>query len=190
MKRICRNCAGWDSHGGGSKCGWTLEAIDPDEDRSDCPGYAIESKSAEAEIERLRHLAEAEGFDPRRPRIVCLCGSTRFYREFQRANYEETMAGRIVLSVGFYMHSSLAAHGETWGCTPEQKEALDELHFRKIELADEVLVINVGGYVGWSTSREVAYAEALGKLIRWREPVEGSSGPDSGPKGLRNENAE
>ncbi len=72
-----------------------------------------------------------------KPKIVCLCGSTRFYREFQRANYEETMAGRIVLSVGFFMHASEDAHGETWGCTSEQKIALDELHLRKIDLADE-----------------------------------------------------
>jgi len=78
-----------------------------------------------------------------RPRIVVLCGSTKFYQEFQRANYEETMAGHVVLSVGFYMHSSQAAHGETFGCTPEQEEALDALHLKKIEMADEVLVLNV-----------------------------------------------
>lgn len=104
-----------------------------------------------------------------RPKIVCLCGSTRFYKEFQRANYEETMAGRIVLSVGFYMHESEAAHGEKWGCTPEQKIALDALHMRKIELADEVLVINVGGYVGESTRNEIKHAKSLGKPIRWLE---------------------
>jgi hypothetical protein len=107
-----------------------------------------------------------------RPVIVCLCGSTRFYKEFQRANYEETMAGRIVLSVGFYMHASEDAHGERWGCTPEQKITLDELHFRKIELADEVLVINVGGYVGESTRNEIDHARSLGKPIRWLEPAQ------------------
>lgn len=104
-----------------------------------------------------------------RPKIICLCGSTRFFREFQRANYEETMAGRIVLSVGFYMHSALDAHGENWGCTPEQKVALDELHLRKIDLADEVLILNVDGYIGASTSRELAYARAQGKSIRFLE---------------------
>jgi hypothetical protein len=88
---------------------------------------------------------------------------------FQRVNYEETMAGRIVLSVGFYMHASEAAHGETWGCTPEQKKALDELHLRKIDLADEVFVINVGRYVGESTAREIRYAMAPGKPVRWLE---------------------
>jgi hypothetical protein len=104
-----------------------------------------------------------------RPTIVCLCGSTRFYAAFQAANYRETMAGRIVLSVGFYPHSAEQAHGEAIGCTPGQKAALDALHLRKIDLADEVLVINVAGYVGESTAREIAYARQLGKPIRWWE---------------------
>lgn len=119
-------------------------------------------------------LAEERARLAHGPTIVCLCGSTRFYREFMRANYEETMAGRIVLSVGFYMHSSQDAHGETWGCTPEQKKALDELHFRKIELADEVLILNVRGYIGESTGRELAHAKSLGKTIRFLEPVQAS----------------
>lgn len=107
--------------------------------------------------------------DQHRPKVVCLCGSTRFYDAFQRANYDETMAGNIVLSVGFYMHSEGQVHGQTIGCTPEQKEALDQLHMRKIDLADEVLVLNVGGYYGESTQREIKYAETHGKPIRWLE---------------------
>lgn len=103
------------------------------------------------------------------PRIVCLCGSTRFYKEFQRANHDETGKGNIVLSVGFYMHSAADAHGEDWGCTPEMKVKLDALHFRKIELADEILVINVGGYIGKSTRSEINYAKSLRKPIRWLE---------------------
>lgn len=106
------------------------------------------------------------------PKIVCLCGSTRFYQQFQRANYEETMAGNIVLSVGFYMHRSEIAHGETWGCTADQKIALDELHKRKIDLADEVFVLNVGGYIGESTRSEIEYAKRLGMPIRYLEPIE------------------
>lgn len=108
---------------------------------------------------------------PEVPTIVCLCGSTRFYKEFQRANYEETMAGRIVLSIGFAVHSSEEAHGESLGCSPEQKVQLDQLHFRKIELADEVLILNVGGYIGHSTRNELNHALALGKVIRYLEPV-------------------
>lgn len=102
--------------------------------------------------------------------IVCLCGSTRFYDAFQRANYEETMASRIVLSVGFYPHSSEQAHGEGVGATSDDKRKLDELHLDKIDLADEVLVLNVGGYVGDSTKNEIRHARATGKPIRWLEP--------------------
>lgn len=113
-----------------------------------------------------------------RPTIVCLCGSTRFYGAFQRAQYEETMAGRIVLSVGFYRPSPESEservryehHGENIGCTPEQKIALDALHLKKIDLADEVLILNVGGYIGESTARELAYARELVKVVRFLEP--------------------
>lgn len=106
-----------------------------------------------------------------RPTIVTLCGSTRFYDAWQRANYEETMAGRIVLMVGFYPHSQNQAHGEQVGCTPEQKIALDELHMRKIDLADEILVLNCENYIGASTAREIAYAQSLGKRVRYLEEV-------------------
>lgn len=105
-----------------------------------------------------------------RPKIVCLCGSTRFYQQFQEANYQETMAGRIVLSVGFYPHAQKEAHHEERGCTPEQKIALDVLHKQKIDLADEILVLNVGGYIGTSTRSEIRHAVATGKPVRWLEP--------------------
>ncbi len=103
------------------------------------------------------------------PTIVCLCGSTRFKDAFDEANYQETMAGRIVLSVGFFMHASGNRHGESIGATPEQKIALDELHKRKVELADEVLILNVGGYIGSSTKGELNHAIKLGKRIRYLE---------------------
>lgn len=102
--------------------------------------------------------------------VVCLCGSTRFYQAFQEANYQETMAGKIVLTVGFYPHATAEMHGETIGITPEQKADLDTLHLDKIAMADEVLILNVDGYVGDSTRREIAYARALGKPVRWLEP--------------------
>jgi hypothetical protein len=103
-----------------------------------------------------------------KPAVVCLCGSTRFKDTFDEANYRETMAGRIVYSVGFFVHSK---HGESIGCAPEQKVALDELHKRKIDLSDEILVLNVGGYVGESTRSEIAYAMAHGKIIKYLEAV-------------------
>jgi hypothetical protein len=108
----------------------------------------------------------------KRPTIVCLCGSTRFFAAFQQANYEETMAGRIVLSVGFYPHAALEhGHGEGVGHDSTQKVALDALHLQKIDLADEVLVLNVRGYIGSSTRREIAHAEATGKPIRYLESL-------------------
>jgi hypothetical protein len=106
-----------------------------------------------------------------RPKIICLCGSTKFKEAFDDANYHETMKGKIVLSVGFCMHASGNRHGEYIGCTPEQKIALDELHKQKIDLADEVLILNVDGYIGDSTRSELEYAQKLNKKIRFLEPV-------------------
>jgi hypothetical protein len=105
------------------------------------------------------------------PRIVCLCGSTRFMEAFQRVNLEQTLAGRIVLSVGCNTKSDadLTQAGEL---TEELKRKLDNLHLRKIDLADEILVLNVGGYIGESTRREIEYARATGKTIGWLETPE------------------
>lgn len=108
----------------------------------------------------------------KRPEIVCLCGSTRFYDAFQEANYKFTMRGKIVLSVGFFHHKSKDVHGEGVGCSEEQKILLDELHKRKIDLADSIFVINVNGYIGESTRSEIEYAQAHGKNIEYLEPIE------------------
>lgn len=89
-------------------------------------------------------------------------------------NYLETMKGNIVLSVGFYPHAVAEVHGEGVGITPEQKEALDQLHLRKIEIADEVLILNCGGYIGSSTARELAHARSLGKVVRFLEEEQAS----------------
>lgn len=106
---------------------------------------------------------------PTIPTIVCLCGSTRFYQEFQEANFRETMKGKIVLTVGFYSHTEWAnrQHGEVVGITLEEKGQLDELHKRKIDLADEVLILDVGGYIGESTMSELEYAQRKGKVVRF-----------------------
>lgn len=100
-----------------------------------------------------------------RPLRVCLCGSTRFREAFEQAMRTETLAGKIVLSTG-----GIYGHQEAMDMGGPVKAMLDELHLRKIDLADEVLVLNVGGYVGESTRREIAYARSLGtKSIRWLE---------------------
>lgn len=103
-----------------------------------------------------------------RPTIVCLCGSTRFSDAFHEANLRETLAVKIVLSIGcdFKSDTDLLLAGDL---TEADKARLDELHLRKIDLADEILVLNVGGYIGESTSREIAYAKMVGKRIRYLE---------------------
>lgn len=113
-----------------------------------------------------------------RPDIVCLCGSTRFYDAFQQANYDLTMQGHIVLSVGFYPHAKAEhGHGEGVGHDSAEKVALDELHKRKIDLADEVFVLNVDGYIGESTRGEIEYAEKIGRPVRYLEEVAGGETP-------------
>ena len=96
-------------------------------------------------------------------KIICLCGSTKFKEAFEKANREETLKGNIVLSVGAFPH----CEGD-W-ITKEQKELVDKLHFKKIELADEILILNVGGYIGESTNNEIEYAKSKRKIIRFLE---------------------
>ncbi len=138
---------------------------------------AVRVSEALSALSAPQPAAPGDGEAVRRPRIVCLCGSTRFYDAFQEANYQLTMAGKIVLSVGFYPHSKAQhGHGEGVGHDSAEKVALDELHKRKIDLADEVLVLNVGGYIGESTRGEVSYAERLGKPVAYLEPLDAAKG--------------
>lgn len=125
-------------------------------------------------IERNQYLKPKEGTDPKdnhfeyyeRPVIVCLCGSTRFKDQFVVAAREETLAGKIVLSVGMF------GHAEAVDMNGPVKKDLDELHLRKIDLADEVLILNLGGYIGESTARELTHAKRCHKTIRYLEPVD------------------
>lgn len=102
------------------------------------------------------------------PHIICLCGSTRFSEEFKKQNLEETLVGNIVLSIGCdtKSDSDLLRLGQL---TEEAKEKLDSLHKRKIDLADSILVLNVGGYIGNSTRSEIEYAKKIGKKIYYLE---------------------
>jgi hypothetical protein len=104
------------------------------------------------------------------PTIVCLCGSTRFTLDFAKTNMAETLAGRIVLAPGVFGHDDYPPGATSAVASELVKGDLDTLHFRKIDLADEILVVNPGGYVGSSTRREIEYAEATGKPVRWLEP--------------------
>ncbi|MCX4231739.1 hypothetical protein [Streptomyces ortus] len=101
-----------------------------------------------------------------RPPIVVLCGSTRYWEQFAEATLYETAAGRIVLAPGCNLKQSHPLWAD-----PVQadrlKQVLDDLHLRKIDLADEVLVVCPDGYIGDSTAREIAYSRSLGKPIRY-----------------------
>jgi hypothetical protein len=110
-----------------------------------------------------------------RPKIVCLCGSTRFKSAYEEANYRETLKGNIVLSVGAYMHHDSNGNLLKVGdlemplITEDQKKMLDKLHFEKIKLADEILVLNVDGYIGESTRNEIDFARRMDKVIKYLE---------------------
>jgi uncharacterized protein len=137
------------------------------------PGPVSAPSGFLGQLNRLRQALARHGWitqsPMQRPRIVVLCGSSRFYEQYRLATYQESLAGHIVLSLGFYPRDD-RPHWQNNGVTPEQKTALDALHLRKIELADEVLLIAPGGYVGSSTAGELAYARSLGKPIRAWEP--------------------
>ena len=103
--------------------------------------------------------------------VITLCGSTRFKAEFMEAQKRLTLEGNIVISVGLFGHSG---DQEVWdnmdeGTLTKTKEMLDDMHKRKIDMADSIFVINVGEYIGESTKSEIEYAKTHGKLIEYLE---------------------
>ena len=93
-------------------------------------------------------------------KVITLCGSTKFKAEFMNVQKELTLKGYIVISVGCFGHS-----GDV--ITDEQKIMLDNMHKRKIDMADEIFVINVGGYIGKSTKSEIEYAKSHNKKVNY-----------------------
>ena len=96
--------------------------------------------------------------------VITLCGSTRFKEQYLEAQKRLTLEGNIIISVGLFGHSG---DDETW--EPGIKEMLDNMHKRKIDMADAIYVINVGGYIGESTRSEIEYAKAHGKQVMYLE---------------------
>jgi hypothetical protein len=110
--------------------------------------------------------------------IVTLCGSTRFPTAFELANMHLSTRGHTVISVGLFGHTDqppgakfLTSDGDE---STDEKQALDMLHYRKIDLADAIYVVNPGGYVGSSTRREITYATKHGKQVLWMFPPDGA----------------
>lgn len=109
-----------------------------------------------------------------RPRIITLCGSSRFPEAFHLVNAHFSMQGIVVISLGLFGHVDapvgarfLTSDGNE---QTNEKRALDQLHYRKIDISDGIFVVNVGGYVGSSTRREIAYALSQGKSVEWLFP--------------------
>ena len=105
-------------------------------------------------------------------KVITLCGSIRFKDEFLRVQKELTLQENIVISVGLFGHSGDA---EVWenmdeGTLTKTKEMLDDMHKRKIDMSDEIFVINVGGYIGDSTKSEIEYAKSTNKKVNFLEP--------------------
>ena len=96
--------------------------------------------------------------------VITLCGSTRFKEQFLEAQKRLTLEGTIVISVGLFGHSG---DEEVW--KEGTKEMLDDMHKRKIDMADAIYVINVGGYIGSSTRSEIEYAKKQGKQVLYLE---------------------
>ena len=95
-------------------------------------------------------------------KIITLCGSTKFKEEFIAEQKRLTLEGNIVISVGLFGHSG---DNEVW--SESTKEMLDDMHKRKIDLADEIFVINPSGYIGASTRSEIEYAESADKPVNY-----------------------
>jgi len=95
-------------------------------------------------------------------KVITLCGSTKFREEFLAEQKRLTLEGNIVISVGLFGHS-----GDTEVWLEETKIMLDDMHKRKIDMADEIFVINVGGYIGESTKNEIEYALNTGKAVKY-----------------------
>ena len=100
-------------------------------------------------------------------KIITLCGSTKFKEQYIEAQKRLTLEGNIVISVGLFGHSG---DDEVW--TEGTKAMLDDMHKRKIDLADEIFVVNVGGYIGESTRSEIEYAKSQGKDVKFLEQVD------------------
>ena len=99
-------------------------------------------------------------------KVITLCGSTKFKEEYLNAQKQLTLEGNIVISVGLFGHRG---DNEVW--SEGTKAMLDDMHKRKIDMADEIFVINVGGYIGESTQSEIEYAKSTGKGVKFLEQL-------------------
>lgn len=129
--------------------------------RSYMAGQKSKPTLSDREIEQM---AEREKL---KPKVVCFCGSTRFAEYFMIHRWELEKQGIITLGINI-LPNNYFVEGNSHGAEQEGvKEILDELHKRKIDLSDEVFVLDVDGYIGESTRNEINYAESIGKPIKY-----------------------
>lgn len=105
------------------------------------------------------------------PEIICLCGSSRFIDHMAVLAWEFEKRGAICLSLHLLpaWYTNQADHQAEFEGIADR---MDELHLRKIDLANKVVVVDVGGYIGDSTKREIAYAKATGKPVEFLSQLE------------------
>ncbi len=94
-------------------------------------------------------------------KVITLCGSTKFKEEFERVNAQLTLQGHVVISLGFFEQS------EGIDITEEQVKLFEKIHLKKIDLSNEIYVIDVNGYIGESTRNEIIYAKQTGKAVSY-----------------------
>ena len=129
------------------------------------------------DIEQRKEFLKKIGYEPggqprleeKHPIIVCLCGSTKFIKEYDEQMLRLTLQGCVVLTVGTHNKDLARKYADNF---EDKKEMLDELHKRKIDLCDFIYVLNINGYIGESTKSEIEYAMHEGKDIFYMEPVE------------------
>lgn len=98
-------------------------------------------------------------------KVITLCGSTKFKQQFEEVNARLTMEGNIVISVGVFSHANKVE------LTNRQKEQLDKIHKQKIDMSDEIFVVNVGGYIGDGLKDEIKYAKLHGIPVKYLEEI-------------------
>lgn len=100
-------------------------------------------------------------------KVICLCGSTKHKQDFERVNADLTLAGNVVLSVGYFHHVDKRDID-----IDKAKIVLDDIHKQKIDMSDEVFIVNPDNYIGESTKSEIRYALAKGKVIKSMRPID------------------
>ncbi len=99
-------------------------------------------------------------------KVITLCGSTKFKDDFIREQKRLSLEGNVVISVGMFGHS-----GDDEAFSEDTIKMLAEMHKQKIDMADEIFVINKNGYIGSSTKSEIEYAKTTNKKVNYMEPI-------------------